>query len=380
MANQGLAVVTYQSILLNQATGQALKIPTDWSDLHYVKNDCKVGRFDLVLPGSFAVGLETKFKDWRLIVWRTVKARQESRIDFAGFVRQSQRIYDGGNRRVLLSGPCYNQMLDRRIIAYPAGNAMAYKTQVYADDMMKEFVDENLGGSATDSDRDYSNYMSIQANQGAGTQLRKACSWENLLGVLWALHVASRKTPNTAAFFGVVPLGTGYDMEFRTRIGQWGQDHQHPAGVDGAVVFSVDSGNVTYMHQDYDSDDELTVVYGVGPGHRDDRMQVEVSNATGITESVINRIEAAYENSNSETSNNLTDQSEERLREYLPKEDFAVTVASIPGCEIGVHWDLGDQVTVIDLNDQPRDMRVIQRSTRITGDAVTHGAKVDLWP
>jgi len=254
------------------------------------------------------------------------------------------------------------------------------KAQDYSDDLMKEFVDENMGATAVDTDRDYSDYISIQADASGGTQLRKACSWENLLGVLWALHVSSRETPSTASFFGVVPLGTGYDMEFRTKIGQWGQDHRHPGGVDGAVVFSVDSGNVSYMRQSYDSDDELTVVYGLGPGQRDDRMQVEVTNATGITDSVINRIEAAYENSNSEDSDNLTDQSEERLREHLPKENFAFTPQSIRGCEIGVHWDLGDRVTVIDLNDQPRDLHIIQRSTRVTGAGVSHGAKADLWP
>ena len=39
-------VVRYQPILLHQATGEALVLPTDYLSVHYSQNVCGLGWFD----------------------------------------------------------------------------------------------------------------------------------------------------------------------------------------------------------------------------------------------------------------------------------------------------------------------------------------------
>ena len=342
----------YIPLLLHQATGEVLTIPTDWIGLHYVKRVCAVGWWELELPGDFAIGQEKRFLDWRLVVWRTPTGGREY-LDFAGLVRRVQRTYSGGISRIVLSGPDYNDILRRRIIAYFAGTSQSRKgTAQPADDLMKEFVYENLGAGCTDTDRDISAHgISIQADLGAGTSLRKSGAWNKLGEVLHAIYESSQSTPATAAFYGVVPLGTGYDMEFRTRVGQWGQDHRYPDGPDGAVVFSIERGNLDNVAQVYDATDEITDVIGLGEGQLENRLAASVYDATRRAASVLNRCERAYENPGIAAVNTLADEVDEALEAGQPVESFTADLLSMDGCEYGVHWGVGDQVTAIWLGD-----------------------------
>lgn len=368
----------YIPLLMHQQTGEVLTIPTDYISLHYVKTVCGVGWFELVLPGDFAIGQEKHFLDWRLVVWRTPSGGRES-LDFAGFVRKAQRSYHGGQQRLVLSGPDCNDLLRRRIIAYYAGTAYTRKYN-QADDLMKDFVRENLGALCVDTDRDVSAYgFSVQADLTASASLAKSGAWDNLLTVLRGIYEASRKTAATAAFFGVVPLGTGYDMEFRTRIGQWGQDHRYPSGADGAVVFSIERGNLDNIEQVWDASDETNHVYGAGEGQLENRQLVEVEDTSRQAASVLNRREAAYENPGLADTTNLTDEAQGRLEDGEPVTSFVADPLSVEGCEYGVHWGFGDRVTalwmgdVIDAHIAAIEVKVDEGGERIT-------ARMATWP
>lgn len=375
----GIAPVRYQPILLHQATGVAYTLPSDWIKLHYVSNVCGKGWFDLTLPGNFSLGLERDFKDWRMIVWRQI-GESKPYIDFAGFVRSRGRTYREGERRLALSGPDYMDMLDRRIVAYPASTTYSRKGADYADDMMKEFVKENLGASATDSDRDYSDYISVQGDLSAGTSVRKGCAWQDLFSTLRGVYEMSRETAATAAFFGVVPLGTGYQMQFRTKVGQWGQDHRHPSGTDGPLVLSVAAGTMDNVEQTKDSSDEASVVYGLGEGERSDRLQVEVEDATRTAASVINRRERGYENSGTAVSATLTKQATGRLQEMEPVETFAFEIRESTSLRVGVHLDLGDRVTVEDLFGQTVDCHLAGKEVNVDEGGESIKFRPAGWP
>lgn len=342
----------YIPLLLHQATGEALTIPTDWISLTYVKRVCGLGWWELELPGDFAIGQEKRFLDWRLVVWRVPSGGREY-IDFAGFVRRVERTYSGGESRLRLSGPDYNEILARRIIAYFAGTAQARKsTADYADDLMKAFVRENLGALATDTTRDISAFgFTVEADYSAGTSLRKSAAWNRLDETLRQVYEASQKTASTATFYGVVPIGTGYDMEFRTRAGQWGQDHRYPDGPDGAVVFSIERGNLDRVTQIYDATDEVTDVYACGEGQLENRLSGSVYDATRRAASVLNRREAAYENPGIADASTLADEAQEELEAGAPVESFSADLLDVEGCSYGEHWDFGDQVTAIWLGE-----------------------------
>jgi len=369
----------YQAQLMHHATGETLDVLTDWISLSYVQNVNGLGWFDLELPGYFELGLEKKFKDWRLIVWREIIGSRRY-IDFAGFVRDPGRSYNHGVKRTHLAGFDYNEILNRRIIAYFANSAYAAKSGL-ADDVMKELVYENLGAGVTDALRDYSAYLSIQGDLGLGTTIRKRCAHDNLLKTLQSISQNSRKTTATATCFGVVPLGTGYQMEFRTKVGQWGMDHRHPDGVDGAVVFSTEFGNIVAADQADKSAEEITAIYGLGEGQRENRLITTVLDATRIASSAINRREAAYDNGNMAIAADLADAARARLEEGQPQETFTFTTADVEGCVLGVNYDLGDRVTVVDLYGQARDLHIIQKAVTIAqGGKEIVTIKMGLWP
>ena len=373
-----VAVARYQPLLLHQATGAALEIPTDYLSLRYAKVVCGRGWFELLLPGAFVIGQERRYKDWRLVVWRSLGGGKEY-IDFAGFVRDVERTYRGGEWRLRLSGPCYNDILHRRIIAYPAGSAQSRKAAAPADDQMKAFVRENLGALATDAARDISDYLQVQADLSAGTSLAKGAAWDPLADVLRALYESSQATPATAAFYGVVPLGDGYDMQFRTRIGQWGQDHRYPNGADGAVVFDVGRGNLDNVVDKYISSEEWSDVYGMGEGQLELRLQAHVYDTTRRSASVLNRREGAYENPGVAISASLTNEATKRLAEYQAAETFSATVQSITNCEYGVHWDLGDRVTVLWMDEQI-DMHIAAVDVQVSEGGERTSARLAQWP
>lgn len=375
-----MATARYIPLLLHEATGAALTIPTDWISLHYARNVCGTGWFEITLPGSFSIGQETRYTDWRLVVWRKAEGGREY-IDFAGFVRQAQRTYQGGESRLILSGPDYNDLLSRRIVAYAAGTAYARKdTADYADDMMKAFVRENLGALAVDTTRSVAALgFTVQVDLSAGTSLRKSAAWNRLDQTLRELYESSRKTTTTATFYGVEPLGDGYDMEFRTRIGQWGQDHRYPDGADGAVIFSIERGNLDNVSQVYDAAEEITDVYGCGEGQLENRVQVTVSDATRRAASVLNRREAAYENPGIATTAALTDEAQEELEAGAPRESFTAEPLSVVGCEYGVHWTFGDRVTAIWMGDE-MDVHIAGIEVRVDEGGERIAARMATWP
>jgi hypothetical protein len=140
-------------------------------------------------------------------------------------------------------------------------------------------------------------------------------------------------------------------MEFRTRAGQWGQDHRYPDGPDGAVVFSIERGNLDHVRQVYDAVEEDNDIHGLGEGQLENRLYSNTSDATRIAASVLNRRERAYENPGIAAVNTLADEVDEALEAGQPVESFTADLLSMDGCEYGVHWGVGDQVTAIWLGD-----------------------------
>jgi len=355
-------VARYQAELLHPVTLQSYPL-TNWSRLSYVKNVNDVGWVDLELQGDFAIGLERLFTDWRIVIWREIVGGRRY-VDFVGFVRDPERSYIDGRRETILSGPCATELLDRPIVAYDASTSQTDKND-YADDVMKELLDENLGSSATDSDRDISSYLTIQGDVSAATSIRIKCARKPLLETLRSVASKSQQTLSTAAFFGVVPLNNGRELEFRTKIGQWGQDHRHPDGVDGAVVFSVERGNMDRVSQKIVTSQERNVIYALGEGQRENRKVIEIEDTTRSKATVLNRREAVYDYANVATDDELTDGANGRIEEAQPYENFSFEAVSIRDCQYGVHWELGDRVTVIDLNGQARDVYISQVAVNV---------------
>lgn len=137
-------------------------------------------------------------------------------------------IYSGDPETIVLSGPDMTDLLARRIVAYKSASAEAQKNAA-ADDMMKEYVDENLV-NATDTDRnlDAGLGFEIADDQTAGPVVDYSAKFGNLLNVLQ--RVSDEAAENgTRVYFRVTPvLRDGIIIpRFETRIDQWGHDRSY---------------------------------------------------------------------------------------------------------------------------------------------------------
>lgn len=308
-----------------------------------VVND--VGAFSVVLPGNTSDTIQNP--DGMLEIWRRPIDGTMQNV-FTGFVRKVQYVTDeAGNQRIVLSGYDVNDILKRRIIAYAAETDEAKKTD-YADDMMKEIVSENLGGDATDTDRDITSYgFSISADTSEGPSLSKAFAWRNMLLVLQEIAAAS-ETAGTDLYFGITPYVNGnvVNLRFDTYVDQPGDDNTN------RVFFGLQWGNLAVPSLEYDYTEEENYIYAGGQGEMSDRVVAESSSTALINASVYNRREAFEDARNTSTAAALADRADKRLREGQPRTRFSGLLLDTPQSRYGSDWEFGDRVTAIYNNIQ----------------------------
>ena len=122
-------------------------------ELHPLRISCSrvangVGGCMLTLPASFDADSWVR-TDHMLEIWRTpVRGKQILfRTYFCRFWRYETDA--SGEETFILGGPCVNDILRRRVVAYAKGTSQAKKTAMEADDMMKEVVDETWSAPPT---------------------------------------------------------------------------------------------------------------------------------------------------------------------------------------------------------------------------------------
>ena len=351
----------YSIWFLHPATGDLLALVEEFAELSYTKVVNAVGAFTLKMPAqTSAPGVvfdpSLIHEDTRIAVWR--KPAQGVRIlDFVGFVRYFDRRTENDNLYYIMSGLDLNYLLDSRIVAYYAGSAQADKTD-QADDMMKAIVRENLGSTATDmlssTTRDLPQTdtgFSVQADAGLGNSVSKAFAYRNILLVLQEIADASHETSEAASvYFGIVPLSQGWECEFRTNIQQWGLDHRYPSGAQGAVIFSLEFGDITDVSRFTDWRNERTYVYAGGQGENVLRDIQVASDAARIGASPFNRREDFVDARNATTSAQVLDAANAGLRAGRPRNTFTarwVDATKVYGRDFG-H---GDYITAVYLGE-----------------------------
>jgi hypothetical protein len=364
----GLVQASYEVWLLHPATGVQMALLDHQEGLEYARRTNEVGSFTLMLPDTFDQAMAQK--DARLIVWRQPSGGRKS-IDFAGLVRYWVYQYVSGVLRRGLAGPCYNDILDTRIIPYNSGTGYTLKNQE-ADDLMKALVRENLGASATDGDRDLvtPGYLAVDGDTSLATVVWKQCCRLKLLQTLQEVAEASKETAATAAYFGVVPSGSGFDMIFRTNIGQWGQDHRYPDGPAGARIFAVERSNITDPKLEIDAREEVTYVYAAGQGEEDNRIILPVYDIARIGESPLNRREMLLDERGEDYISRLGSAGRTALEDGRPATRFTGSIVETPTSRYGIDWGFGDYVTASFLGQQ-YDVQVSMVNVKLSGQEET---------
>ncbi len=342
----GKQETTYEVWLCDQY-GRRLTILDNLIDFEIVKVVNSVSYCSVTLPGNFHETYQTLIGvDYMVEFWRS-PAQGAMTLESVFFVREI--VYEEdvkGNDIIILSGPDGNDLLDRRIVAYSAGSSQADKTD-NADDMMKEIVTENLGSSATDSDRDLTDLnFTVAGDVSDGPSITKGFAWRNVLKTLTEIVYTSAEN-GTDLYFDVVPVvisSSEIGFDFRTYTNQPGQDRTYDT--NNPVVFSKEWGNLANPVLYYDYTNEANYVYGGGQGEGADRTISEQSDTTRIGASVWNRRERFADARNEATANGVANKAEEVLNESKPFKRFTGTLLDTPQARYGVDWFFGDKVEV----------------------------------
>lgn len=304
-----------------------------------VVND--VGVLVLTYPGELLPQLMRP--DNIITVYRSVDGTPQLVTDTAWLLRKTRRILDGQGRLFTeLTAYSGNYLLSARGIAYQVRSAFSTKSGA-ADNLIKAYVRENLGSSATDTARQITGFT-VQANTGQGVSVEAVMGWrDDLLIVAQELAEASTDA-GTYIAFDTVYQGAGA-WDFRTYAGQRGTDRRIPGSSFGFLL-GPDYGNVTDVEYTTDWSATITAAYGLGTG-AGSRRRVQIAlDAARIAESPYGRREAYVDAANAVNDAQVLRAARSAVRAGRPRQTFKAKIIETPVSRFGIDWNWGDYVTV----------------------------------
>ena len=328
-------------------SGNRLNTIQAFTRLDYVRTVNTVGAMTLTMPikKNEKTGEEWQYEDFRvgqlLEIWRKKEGSLELQGETA-YILQDWQFYTTSKSESMIGlyATDLNCLLDTRIIAYAAASAQAEKTD-YADDMIKEIVDENLV-SATTAARNISN-LSIAPHLSASQSITKGYAWRNVLRTCQEIAEAATEA-GTKTYFDIVRTDRA-TFQLRTYTGQRGRDHSRLSG-DMRLVGEKYGNLVTPSFGTYHAG-EWNYVYAGGQGEEADREIVEVSDATRIgTGYPFNRKEKFTDARHADTTALITSSANQSLGEGVPKQIMSGNLVDTPGMQYGVHYGFGDILSV----------------------------------
>lgn len=343
--------IQYEIILTDDVGGNRFPIAA-MPGFDYIITYNKPGIINLGLPtvnfDLARIGLLNDKPDKRIEVWRKSSGVAKSLRQLGTILKGTFSKDAAGKDTWHVTAFSPLEWSRRRIVAYNSGSSQSEKTATEADDMAKAVVRENLGASATDTDRDLTNLVgfTVQSDQTLAPQISMPFAWKELDKVLQDIAKASEEAGNRL-YYTIVPL-TSTTFQFRTWINFPGQDR---TGGNSPVIFSTELGNLKTPSLSIDYSKVINYVYSGGQDEAAARNVQEVEDAANIARSIINRregfvnatrVEAGVATENAQ----IQDIGNAEIRENKPIRRFTGELLSTPQTLYGKHWKEGDQITV----------------------------------
>lgn len=368
--------MTTYSVYLNNAQGVRIAaLPA--LGFRYRLATAQVGDLSVTLPPSFDVS--GVGRDWQIEVWRATEGGPEYlEGNKRWLVRKIQRTYAKANT-IVLHAVCPNDLLRRRIIAYPADTAFTAKTGT-AGNLILEFARENLGSGITGArdtvqNADISALLTIQNNTGQGATLAVKAARDGLLETCRKICEASI-TAGSYLAFDIQWNGASFFLQ--TYPQQIGVDHRYPNGMS-PLILGQDFGSFTDVEVVDDYTEETTVVIAGAQGLADERTIATATDTTRLNASPLNQCEEFYQgNSAGYDATALGDLADGRLRAARPVRLITGRVADTPTARYGRDWNWGDYVTV-QVQTLNYDARIDTVTVEVSGgrETIDAGVRVD---
>jgi hypothetical protein len=277
---------------------------------------------------------------------------------------------DNGNLIYKSTSLGLNDFLARTVIGYLEGTIKSYK-YAYAESAMKQYVEENCGPTATVAAPGYRErdsvlpHFIVEPIAGYGEMWEGDKAFENLYEVIKLISSS---------------MGIDFWIEynnpvftFRTKVGQIGENRSID-GLDSItgknsygnypVIFSYEAGNCNKIGYTKDRTGESTVIFVLGEGDSSTRLVISRDSAP-MYDSIWNRREIAR------PENGYISQMEafgdNVLAEQAAKEDMSFSPLQTSSLLYGVHYFLGDTVT-IKIGNIFRSKKIVSVTTEIKKD------------
>ena len=325
-------------IKLRNPAGVVLHHSLPTARLSWVISEMRVGNLSMVIPGDM---IDTSWitDDCRLELWRRVDRSYTSLIGGQWLIdRISIR---GRSQDIAVDAVDFNGVLDRRIVDYPAAtpdvtNAYSAKTG-NADNLIKAFVRENIGATATDTARRLAD-LTVTADTSLAPSTTKHAGRKSLLTTLQDLAADSR-AQGTYLTWGWSFAENAFT--FDTHINQWGINHGSTSA--DTIIISQDHYNLLEPEivEDYSAERNVIKIGGLGEG--DARV---IGSATGTRAAVTPFSRKEYFTSGTATDSSaaLTGEANTELQERRARRKFIGRVAETDALRFGVHFNYGDLV------------------------------------
>ncbi|MEI7987744.1 MAG: hypothetical protein WCI88_01795 [Chloroflexota bacterium] len=354
-------------VLSAQGVRMAFLDPIRWMSYALPLND--FGILSIEIPSSTFTNWK---RDLRLVITRSAFGTQSIEGETVWLVRRIvKKLLTSGEQVTQITAYSAAELLRRRIVAYAAGSSKADKTDK-ADDMLKAIVRENMGNLATIVGRDWTSYMTVQANTAAGASVTKQFSRRVVLDVLQEIAQDTAQQGNPIYFDVIAPSET--TLEFRTYATLRGMDHSFPHGIQ-PIVFSPKFGNLTDIRLSTDWADEITYVYALGQGVEDNRIVKVAGDSTRISASPFGRIERVRDARNLSNEDSVQSEADTYLETGKPKRTLSGIIMDTSSARYGLHWRLGDKVTA-EFDNEQFDCIINQIQVRIEDGTETIEARL----
>ena len=327
-------------ILMRDWNGNDVGKVVDFISLEYARKENQVGSLTLILPRNLA--MEPYYnKDLVLEIWRTVGVKTYLEGGTTWLVRKVElKTVTGTMKQWVLSAVDMNYLLSGYEIEYASESAQAKKTNAI-DNMMKAIVRENMGSLATDTTRDLSAYLSVQANTTAAPSTTKAFARRNVLTVLQELATESFQRGTYLSFD--VRYVSPYTWQFQTFVGQAGVNRNRASG--NTVVVSESRSSLVGASLVWDWTNEVTVVNVGGTGQAAARAVVQVTDSANLRNTPFSRREVFHNATLAGTDTNaLTAEGKAELMKTRGRLVLRGAIQDTDAMQYGIDYNFGDIV------------------------------------
>lgn len=322
--------------------GTVLGFVTNYSNLKYVmRADGRIGACTFTVPLYMYDWFNPNNPDMRITIWRSVNLQPPI---LEGGTEFLTTLYELTTDFINVTAATIDDLLRRRIIAYPAGNATYAKFSAQpAGNVMKALVSQNMSSGVNTTLRDGNDTnvvisnLTIAGNLNDGAIISISCSRNNLYDTLQTISQYSMQSGSW--IIGKID-SNGTNWTFNTYQTSYGVNRtsQTPLSLNYGNI-----ENIQYIY-DYNSEYNYNIVGGSG---------TETARKIGtsvLTSSVIqtpySRREYFYSNPQLRAQTEVDAYADYLTRALRPTYQFKCDLIQTPNYVRGVNYNLGDIVTV----------------------------------